>query len=106
MSCIGKINTLLTRFTEGDLETPIQVKWNQAITDETSEIAIDRPAPNASVTISGTLLDASLGIFEYPWSAGDLVAGEGQLVKARLIDADGRRMSTEYFKIDVDEDIS
>ncbi len=92
--------------TEGDLEDPIEVKWNQVITTETSEIIIDRPAPADSITLAGVLLTASTGLFDYPLSAGDLVAGEGQLVKARLFTAGGRRKSTEYFKINVDEDIT
>lgn len=106
MAAPQKIPTLPNRFTEGDLEDPIQVRWNVAVTTETSEIAIDRPSPAASITIAGNLIDAATGLFEYPWSAGELVAGAGQLVKARLITASGRRKSTEHFKIDVDEDIS
>lgn len=106
MSCSIPIQTVPNRFTEGDLEDPLLVQWNQAITTETSEIVIDRPPPHASIAIAGSMLDAATGLFEYPWSAGDLMAGEGQLVKARLSTAGGRRKSTEYFKIDVDEDVT
>jgi hypothetical protein len=105
MSCNEEIPTLEHKFTEGDLEDPIRVRWNQIVTTETSELAIDRPEPNASITVSGNLLDAETGLYEYPWSSGDLVAGEGQNVKARLTAA-GRRKSTTFFKIDVEEDIT
>lgn len=100
------IGVVTKRWTVGDLEDPITVRWNEVITTETSELAIDRPEPNASITVTGVLLDAPTGLFEYPWSAGQLVAGENQLVKARLSTAGGRRKSTEFFKINVDEDIS
>lgn len=105
MSCDPNIPTISHRFTQGDLEDPIRVQWNQVITTETSEIAIDRPSPYTSIVIAGSLLDSATGLFEYPWSVGDLVEGNGQLVKARLI-AGGRRKSTEFFKINVDGDIT
>ncbi len=103
------IPTLPNKFTAGDLEDPITVKWNVPITVESSELVIDRPGSSSTITVVGVLLTASTGLFEYPWAAGDLVAGKDQLVKARLFDAaaqTGRRKSTEYFKIDVDEDLS
>jgi hypothetical protein len=105
MSCIDQIQTLPGRYTAGDLEDPIQVIWNEEVTTETSELIIDRPS-GGSVTLTGTLLDADTGQFEYPWTAGALVAGEGQLCKARLFRSGSRRKSTVYFKINVDEDIS
>jgi hypothetical protein len=106
MSCRDNIQTLPGSYTEGDLEDPIRVSWGELLSTETSELVIDRPDPNASVTISGNLIEASSGTFEYPWSAGDLVAGEAQLVKARLFRPGTRRKSTEYFRINVDEDIT
>lgn len=106
MSCGQSIQTLPGRFTAGDLEDPISVQWGEELTTETSELVIDRPDPSASITVAGTLIDADTGTFQYPWSSGDLVAGEGQMVKARLYRAGGRRKSTVYFRIDVDEDVS
>lgn len=106
MPCGEDIKTLPGRFTEGDLEDPINVQWGEALTTETSELIIDRPNPAASVTVSGTLIDATTGTFRYPWSAGDLVAGENQLVKARLYRSGSRRKSTVFFRINVDADIS
>ena len=105
MSCNDSIPTLTTRYTEGDLEDPLVVRWGEALTTETSEIIIDRP-DDTSVVVSGTLTDAANGVFEYAWSSGDLIAGEAQLVKARLYRAGGRRKSTEFFRMNVDEDIS
>lgn len=106
MSCADTIPTLPGRYTAGDLEDPIQVTWGEVLTTETSEIAIDRPGSYASVTLAGTLIDASVGQFTYAWAAGSLVPGEGQMVKARLFRAGTRRKSTEYFRINVDEDIA
>ncbi len=91
-------------FTAGDLEPPISIDWEQSVVGFTSELVIDRPT--TSVVVTGAIIDGPNGIIEYPWSAGDLVAGENQLVKARLIDGTSRRESTEYFKINVDEDIT
>ena len=105
MAIPNKIPTLPHRWTEGDLEDPIQVKWNEVLTSETSSLVIDRPDPAASITVAGVLTDAATGLFEYPWSSGDLLEGEGQLVKARLVRAGSRRKSTEYFRINVDKDI-
>ena len=105
MSCNDTITVISSRFTEGDLEDPLVVKWGEELTTETSEIIIERP-DGTSVTIAGSLIDASVGAFEYQWSSGDLQAGERQLVKARLFRAGGRRKSTEYFRINVDEDIA
>ena len=105
MACPENVPTLPGHYTEGDLEDPIRVQWGEALTTETSELVIDRPDPHASVTIDGELVDATNGTFEYPWSVGDLVAGEAQLVKARLYRAGPRRKSTEYFLINVDEDV-
>lgn len=106
MSCDDKIPTVPGRYTEGDLEDPLVVRWNETLTTETSEIIIDRPGGAASVTVTGVLLDADTGTFNYPWSAGDLIAGEGQMCKARLYRAGPRRKSTQAFKINVDEDIA
>lgn len=105
MALPTSIPVLSKRWTAGDLEDPITVRWNEAITTETSELAINRPDPSANITVAGVLLDAATGFFEYPWSAGQLVAGENQLMKARLITATARRKSTEYFMMNVDEDI-
>jgi len=106
MSCADQIQTLPGRYTAGDLEDPITITWNEELTTETSQLVIDRPS-GGSVSLSGTLLDATTGQFEYPWTAGALVAGEGQLCKARLWRSGGtRRKSTVYFKINVDEDIT
>lgn len=105
-TCGYDIKTLPGRWTAGDLEDPISVQWNEVLTTETSELIIDRPSPSAAVTVAGTLTDASTGTFQYPWSAGDLVAGEGQLVKARLYRSGSRRKSTVFFRINVDADIS
>lgn len=107
MAITGDIPTIPEKFTEGDLENLITVRWNVVVTTETSELAIDRPEPAASIIVAGVLLDAATGTFEHPWSAGDLIAGEKQLVKARLSTAPPvRRKSTAHFRIDVDEDIS
>jgi hypothetical protein len=106
MSCGDEVPILETKFTQGDLEPPIIVRWNEVVTTETSELIIDRPEPDASITVSGALVDASTGTYQYAWNAGDLVAGEGQLVKARLETSGGRRKSSAYFKINVDEDIT
>jgi len=106
MSCNDEIQTLPGHYTEGDLEDPINVSWGETLTTETSELVIDRPDPSASVTIPGVLIDAATGSYNYPWRAGDLVAGEAQLVKARLYRSGARRKSTEYFRINVQEDIA
>jgi hypothetical protein len=106
MTCVTDVPTLPTRFTVGDLEPPLIVRWNEVVTTETSEIVIDRPSPSASVTVAGAVVDPATGTYQYAWSAGDLVAGEGQLVKARLTTAGGRRKSTQYFKIDVEGDVA
>lgn len=100
------IPIIARRYTVGDLEPPIQVRWNQVITTETSELVIDRPEGNASITVTGVLVTAATGLFEYPWSVDDLIAGENQPVKARLSTAGGRRKSTSFFKISVEEDIT
>ena len=105
MGCVDKIPTLPGRYTAGDLEDPLRVAWGEVLTTETSELVIDRPGGYASVTVPGSLVDASVGAYEYAWRVGDLVAGESQLVKARLYRAGPRRKSTEYFRINVDEDI-
>lgn len=109
MALPNEIPVVSKRWTVGDLEDPITVKWNQALTVESSSIVIDRPEGSASIEITGNLLDAATGLFEYPWSAGDLVSGDLQLVKARLFTLaalGGRRKSTEFFKINVDGDIT
>ena len=106
MSCADTVLTLPGRYTAGDLEDPIRVTWGEVLTTETSELRIDRPGNYASVTVPGALIDGSVGAYEYAWRAGDLVAGEGQLVKARLYRAGPRRKSTEYFKINVDDDVA
>ena len=107
MGCRDTIPTLPGSYTEDDLEDPIRVTWGEVLTvADTSELMIDRPTPHASITVAGSLVEAATGIFEYSWSAGDLKAGEGQLVKARLYRAGTRRKSTEYFRINVEEDIT
>lgn len=107
MSCNDKIQTLPGHYTADDLEDPINVAWGEALTvADTSELVIDRPDPAASVTVAGVLIDEATGAYNYPWSAGDLVAGEAQLVKARLFRAGTRRKSTEYFRINVQEDVT
>ena len=105
MSCQNKTATLTSHFTAGDLESPISVTWEQAVTTETSEIVIDRPAPYAAITVPGVLTDAAVGTYVYAWRVGDLVAGENQMAKARLYDGT-RRKSTMFFRFTVDEDIS
>ena len=107
MSCCTTGTPVLpTPFTEGDTESPIRVRWNTPITTQTSELVIQRPDPYSVLTIPGNLIEAASGIYEYPWSPGDLVAGEGQLCKARLITGSGGRQSTESFIINVQEDIA
>jgi hypothetical protein len=104
MSC-PDISLLPGTFTAGDLEDPIIISWGEPLTGaDTSELALEQP-DGTVVIVSGNLIDAATGTYEYPWSTGDLVAGERQLVKARLYRAGTRRKSTEYFKINVDEDL-
>ena len=105
MSCGKTVSILPGTYTVGDLENPINVKWNQVLTTETSELIIDRPT-GGSVTLAGSLTDASVGQYEYPWTAGALVEGKGQLCKARLFLSGSRRRSTPYFRIDVDADVT
>lgn len=105
MSCPNEVQVVPTVFTEGDLEQPISVSWNEALTTETSELVLEQPDGTVK-TIVGALVQAATGTFQYVWSAGDLVAGEGQLVKARLYRSGGtRRQSTVFFRINVQEDL-
>lgn len=105
MACL-EVKLLSGSFTAGDLEDPIQVKWNEPLTvADTSELALEQPDGTVRI-IAGSLLEASTGTYEYPWSAGDLVEGKYQLVKARLFRSGTRRKSTMYFKINVDADLT
>jgi hypothetical protein len=105
MAC-PEVKLLEGNFTAGDLEDPIEVNWGEPLTGaDTSELALEQPDGTIKI-ISGNLIDAATGTYEYPWSAGDLVEGERQLVKARLYRAGTRRKSTMYFKINVDADLT
>jgi hypothetical protein len=107
MGCADNIRTLPGTYTAGDTKDPMKVSWGEALTVlDTSEIIVDRPDPHASITVAGVLIDEATGTFSYSWSAGDLVAGEGQLVKARLYRGGTGRKSTDAFRIDVQEDIT
>lgn len=105
MAC-KEVKLLPGNFTAGDLEDPIEVDWGEPLTvADTSELALEQPDGTVRI-ISGNLIDEPNGVYEYPWSAGDLVEGQYQLVKARLYRAGTRRKSTMYFKINVDADLS
>lgn len=105
MGC-PEVKLLEGNFTAGDLEDPIEIKWGEPLTvSDTSELTLKQPDGTLK-TIPGTLIDEDTGAYEYPWSAGDLVAGERQLVKGRLFRSGTRRKSTMYFKINVDEDLT
>lgn len=52
-----------------DLDNPID------ITGYTINLHVSRPAPTAPLVKTATIIDASMGLAQVTWSAGDLIPG-------------------------------
>lgn len=90
-------------FTAGDRYPQINgALANTDISGWTITLVMQRPDPNPLLTISATISDGPGGVFTFPWGAGDLVEGFGQLTEVKMVNGAGLLQTSAQFTVDVE----
>ncbi|MHA2248276.1 MAG: BppU family phage baseplate upper protein [Candidatus Hodarchaeales archaeon] len=76
------------------------------VTGWTIKLHIKRPSTHTVLTITATLSDPSNGIFQFDWSAGDMIAGQGQQAEIEFTNLTPITFTSPLFLINVRDEIA
>ncbi len=89
-------------FIAGDVLPVIAVEYEeQDLSGHTITLRVQRPSD--VLEVPATAVDLGAGLFTFQWSAGNLVAGLGQVAEIRIVDPLGKQLTAPRFTIDVEK---
>lgn len=100
------------QYVEGDTSPPLVCTYTDSdgnaidVSGWTIKLHLERPSGSTALSVTATLTDPTNGIFEFRWSAGDLVAGFNQKADVEFTNLTPDTFHGPRFLIDVREDLA